>query len=268
MAIDLSLTYGQFLMATFVATALWGVTCIQTLMYFVIYDYDRWNLKTLVAGLWVLDCFHEMLCVQGVWHMFIPKYGYLPNVTDTVIPFALEPMFLLIVVTIAQIFFGWRIWCFSNKRRTFPAILMPLILGKVAATVVFTRNTARGESLKDPGMIKLVAGIFFVNAVTDVIIATTMCILLWRGKTGLGGSDRMVHRLINASVSTGACPAVVSLSVVATGAAMPNGFVYLVGVFALCPIYCNAVFANLNSREYIRGSSIVDSVAVSRLRSR
>ncbi|EPT00014.1 hypothetical protein FOMPIDRAFT_1060560 [Fomitopsis schrenkii] len=77
---ELDRTYGAVVIGAFLAAVLFGITNLQTFIYFQRYPSDRlWN-KISVCWLWLLDAVHLALCVHMV-------YWYL--VTNFLNPFAL-----------------------------------------------------------------------------------------------------------------------------------------------------------------------------------
>jgi uncharacterized phage infection (PIP) family protein YhgE len=73
--IQLGPTYGAELLAAFVSVALWGMTCMQTVIYFIQYPKDDVLLKALVVWLWLVNTAHEILIVKGVYDVLIVFFG-------------------------------------------------------------------------------------------------------------------------------------------------------------------------------------------------
>ncbi|KZS91159.1 hypothetical protein SISNIDRAFT_414524, partial [Sistotremastrum niveocremeum HHB9708] len=95
----------------------------------------------------------------------------------------------------------------------------------------------------------------FAMAVTgDFYIACSLCILLYRSRSGLKSTNSLVNTLIGYSVNTGLITSVTSTVCLFTYVAMPTNFVFLATYFPLSKLYVNAMLATLNCRDYLRNT--------------
>ncbi|GJJ13350.1 hypothetical protein Clacol_007602 [Clathrus columnatus] len=67
-------TLGALLIGLIVSTALFGLTTLQTYLYFINYIKDRLSLKFLVASLWILDFIHTILVTHASYHYLIVNF--------------------------------------------------------------------------------------------------------------------------------------------------------------------------------------------------
>ncbi|KAF7324970.1 hypothetical protein MKEN_00539400 [Mycena kentingensis (nom. inval.)] len=67
-------TLGALLVGGLLATALWGVTCVQAASFFLSNSADRKWHKALVGFLWVLDTFDTVLDGHMLYHYLITNF--------------------------------------------------------------------------------------------------------------------------------------------------------------------------------------------------
>ncbi|KAK0190137.1 hypothetical protein F5146DRAFT_1201781 [Armillaria mellea] len=62
-------------LGTMVAAILFGITNLQTVIYFKNYPGDWWVYRYSVASLWILDALHVALSTHALYHYLITLYG-------------------------------------------------------------------------------------------------------------------------------------------------------------------------------------------------
>jgi hypothetical protein len=72
--INLDNTFGAYLLGTFCSSVLFGVSSLQTFIYYMSYPADRWHLKVMVAFLWMLEAAHTALNMQANYHFLVTNY--------------------------------------------------------------------------------------------------------------------------------------------------------------------------------------------------
>jgi len=253
-SLNIGSLYGAIYAACFVSTGLWGVSCMQTFIYYTNYPHDKQWIKLLVAGLWLADTAHQVLIIVGLYRTVVMEFGSVVVLTSVPLESTWSILPSVIVSTISQSFFTYRLWKFSGQKAIFLMILIPSILAQFAATIVYMRDSLHNltaAELHNSGHIAL--GFNTLAAVTDIGLAVCMVYLLLKERTGLNESNRMVILLVIFTVNSGLWSAIVALAVAITLAAQPSpnmtfGALY----FVLSSIYCNTILGNLNSRDFIR----------------
>jgi hypothetical protein len=95
-----------------------------------------------------------------------------------------------------------------------------------------------------------------IAAATDIALASCMMYLLQSERSGFNSSDQLVGKLILFSFNSGFWTALVALATIITLVAIPLPNLVYPGVYSmLCPLYCNTVLANLNSRRFLQQST-------------
>lgn len=94
-----------------------------------------------------------------------------------------------------------------------------------------------------------------IAAGTDIFLAGCMIFMLLSERTGTvsESSNQLISKLVVFSLNSGFWTALVALTVVITLSAVPLPDLIFPAVYTmLCPLYCNTVLANLNSRKFLK----------------
>ncbi|KAI0659169.1 hypothetical protein C8Q70DRAFT_155767 [Cubamyces menziesii] len=265
-SITLNDTLGAAFLGNIAAACFYGITILQTWIYYGRNGSDRVYLKVLVFVLWALDSLHLALVTHAV---------YVYAVTDFANLLALEmPIWsILIQVVVTGIsdllvrgIFCQRVWRLSNRN-------WPLMIAIVVTTLtVFGGSIAfaiKGFSLPDYFALSRISDILYISlgvgVVADILIAASMCVLLAKRRTGFAKTDSMVRVLILYSVNTGALTSLCALICLITYATMPDNFIFIGVYFVLPKLFLNSLLATLNARRPLReaGSGPMVSIPIS-----
>ncbi|KAG9308334.1 hypothetical protein JVU11DRAFT_12098 [Chiua virens] len=264
-AINLSDSWGSTLAAVFVSLVLYGVSILQTFLYYERYTKDTIILKLLVAWVFVLDTIHTILISTGVWQYFVVHFG-----DDNFLAYTHAPLLISIAVTSAvsstvQSFFIYRIWFLTKSRFRwlFPAILMPFVIAQlvlgVSYTVIAMVFQTSVSAVSGPLLTKLANALNGTATAVDIIITISLCSLLAMGRTGFEDTDRMLLRLIFISVNTGLSSALFAFLSVILLVIYPTDLIFTALYYPLCTVYCNTLLASLNARTFARRGSSTDT---------
>ncbi|KAH7924108.1 hypothetical protein BV22DRAFT_1196169 [Leucogyrophana mollusca] len=279
----LGTTYGAELLATFVSVALWGTTCMQSLIYFVNYPNDSTILKVLVIWLWqvslskpsskLVDTTHEVLIVDGgkaaPFILLVPGLTpiqvYTSLITDfcnyarveTVVPEYIWQVLLTSLVALpSQTFFTYRIWQFSGRKWIFFALLAPLATFELAGGLAFIALgtiTPTDQALVSVKLSSIFTAVQGTAAGVDISIAAGLVYLLYASReSALPRSRSILQKLAILSINTGIWTALFAIFTLITILVYKDNLIYVALYFPLCPLYCNTVLANLNARKLIR----------------
>ncbi|KIJ63605.1 hypothetical protein HYDPIDRAFT_113084 [Hydnomerulius pinastri MD-312] len=253
--INLGRSWGSTLAAVYISLVFYGISILQTFIYYVKYPNDNVYLKLLVLLVFLQDTVHAFLTCIGVWNYLILHFGDLAYVELTHPPLLLSIIVTYLVSFTVQSFFIYRIWFLSKDRFkwTFPVLLMPFVTAQPGYTANAMVNTSV-QALSGPYLTKLANAANGSAAAVDISITIALCTLLGMGRTGFNkNTDRMLLRLIVISVNTGLCTAVLAFLSVILLVIFPNDLIFTGVYFPLCTVYCNTLLANLNVRSYARG---------------
>lgn len=256
-SIDLSLSWGSLLAGTFASLILYGVSILQTFIYYVQYPKDRTPLKLLVAVVLLLDTLHQFLACAGLWSYLVQYYGDFANLAVMHPPLLLATVVTSLVSFVVQSFFIWRIWSLSTGhfKWIIPLILMPFVTAQPVLSIYYTVKgliTPAIEAVSGPLLTTVANASNGTAAAVDITIAIMLCVLLAMGRTGFSGrTDRMLLRLIIVSVNTGIWTALFGLLAVILLVTLPQDLVFSGFYFPLCTLYCNMLLASLNVRRFV-----------------
>ncbi|KIJ57878.1 hypothetical protein HYDPIDRAFT_120233 [Hydnomerulius pinastri MD-312] len=253
--INLGKSWGATLAAVYISLVFYGISILQTFIYYTKYPNDNTYLKLLVLFVFLLDTVHAFLTCIGVWDYLVLHFGDLAYAGLTHPPLLLSVIVTSLVSSSVQSFFVYRIWFLSKDRFkwSFPVVLMPFVTAQPGYTANAMVNTSV-QAISGPFLTKLTNALNGTATAVDISISIALCTLLAMGRTGFNeNTDRMLLRLIVISVNTGLCTVVVAFLAIILLVVSPNDLIFT-GVYCpLCTVYCNTLLASLNVRSYARG---------------
>lgn len=92
---------------------------------------------------------------------------------------------------------------------------------------------------------------FAAGVIADVTIAMSLCVALYRGRTGYPKTDTLLAVLISYAVNTCVLTSLCSAACLTTYALWPQHFIYLGIFFSLSKLYFNSLLAMLNARKHL-----------------
>ncbi|KAF9504896.1 hypothetical protein BS47DRAFT_1368454 [Hydnum rufescens UP504] len=184
-----------------------GVLTVQISTYYHAFPNDRRPLKLAVAFLWTVDAL-QLLCMrfQVLYWWFVINYsnplalggrhGSSPYIKST--PEPSHSQFPLTFIVSANLYAGVLV-----------QVLVLLQFGFGAATAI-----RANMNLEFQVIVKectwLVVSWLTVQATADIVIATCMCLLLRRRRTGFQKTDSVINRMVLYTISTGLITSVLS----------------------------------------------------------
>jgi hypothetical protein len=122
-------TFGAHLIGTFAATALFGVTSVQVIIYYRLYPTDGYTMKTLVAVLWILGGLHSVLGMHGSYHYLVTNYFNPPALLKPVWSSSLGTSGVSgVIILLAHGFYLHRVFVVSRRNWLLSAIILVLML--------------------------------------------------------------------------------------------------------------------------------------------
>ncbi|KAJ7589048.1 hypothetical protein C8J56DRAFT_30161 [Mycena floridula] len=252
-------TLGAAFIGGILASILYGVTCVQTFIFFNSGRNQRLYLKGVVLTLWSLDTIH-LICVCHA------LYWYL--ITNFLNAFVLEklawyrgwcPSHAHERYNCPEVVFTYRVWILSGKSRllTYPLILMIFL--------VQLDGLASGiKALMSPTFVVLAEFTwvlyvgFILSVVADWAIAMVLCYYLYRSRSGIKSTDSLISVLMAYTINIGLLTSVCFLACFITYAVMKN-YVFLALYFPISKLYVNSLLATLNARESLQARDLAYS---------
>ncbi|KAJ7236100.1 hypothetical protein B0H12DRAFT_1222533 [Mycena haematopus] len=182
--LNLQSTYGVLLIGCFFSVAVWGVSLVQTILYFMMYETDPWKLKLMILFLIAVDTANEILVLRSVWPGLILHWGRVDVLgkSEGTIELIHHVWVAAIVAAVVQSYYTWRIYTFSGRKRLIPGLLIPLIswqiigLGPYNFLAFGHAAVSAGKQTKQ--LTAVAISLRATGAATDIIIAGSMIYLL------------------------------------------------------------------------------------------
>ncbi|EMD31143.1 hypothetical protein CERSUDRAFT_127602 [Gelatoporia subvermispora B] len=246
-------TLGAFLVGLVAASLLYGITNVQTRMYYKMYEADRLILRIAVGFLWTLDTIHQALAIHTVYTYVVIRYGD-PEALETP---TWSVMANIVVTslndTIVRTLFCHRLWKFSEKNYYITA---PTMLAAITSLVGGIIYTVKGVPLGSFARLSALTCWLYIGftsgAVADILLASSLVIYLWRSRTGLPRTDSLVQLLILFTVNSGVLTSACEIMCIVTYSVLPKTFWYYALYMILPKVHLNSLLASYNARHEMR----------------
>ncbi|SJL15372.1 uncharacterized protein ARMOST_18865 [Armillaria ostoyae] len=254
-------TLGALYIGSTIAAILFGITNLQTVIYYKKYPHDWWLFRYSVALLWVLDALHVALSTHALYVYLIDMFGDFAGVlVHSVWSFKVQMGINIIIVIYVQQLYAIRLWKFG---RHFHKNLSGLVFFAVAVSfgaglcilygIYITPNFS---AISD---IKTAIYIFFAMATAaDFAIAPMMWYYLHRVRvaTDFSSTASLLLGLMRLVVVSGLAISACSLLALISYVAWPETLIFLGVEFIIPKLYINSLLAMLNyRREHVESNN-------------
>ncbi|RDB28743.1 hypothetical protein Hypma_014825 [Hypsizygus marmoreus] len=260
-SINLDSKIGAAFLGNLIAGIFYGITCVQTYIYFKRNDKDSTSFRLLIFFLWLLDTLHLALVTHGIYYYLISNYGNLPALASPTWSLLAQVYVTCISDLIIRGVFGRRVWLMAGKSKIIvtgiqrdlvrilpPSSPMPNIVLTESITFA-TRAYAGGTFAKFSQISYLLYIALGSGVVADFLIAGSLCRSLWKSRTGFRKTDTLVNVLMMYAINTSLLTTICSGACFITYTIWPNEFTFIGIYFSLSKLFLNSLLATLNSRE-------------------
>ncbi|KAF7296257.1 Glycoside hydrolase [Mycena chlorophos] len=253
-------TLGAIEVGILVAVCLFGALCVQTVLYFTRFPWDPVLLKVLVFVVWALDLAHTVLICRSIYEVTVSDYAHPASLANE-LPTGLAIAGFLsgVIGPLQQAWFAYRVHRFS-RRLTIPLISLALCAARLALSVALLALVLRvaepgaGISVTTfsapdgPGTV--MEALLVLGAANDMLLVCALCYYLsrWRGE-GVQRVNRLVTRLMYASIETGLLTSFCAIALVICFVKMRDNFVWVGLSVVLCKLFSNSLLFTLNTRR-------------------
>jgi hypothetical protein len=249
---SLNATYGAAFVGLLAGAILYGVTLLQTFLYFRNYPKDTLIVKLMVVVLWILDTAHLVLCTIAIYWYLVVNFSNTSALDKTTWSMSLQTDCNGLIGLIVECFFARRVWIMS-RNWFLTGIIVLLACIHFGLGIVFTvEGLLLVEVHKFGRLIWVTSAGLGSAAAADVIIAGSLCYYLLKSRTGFTRTDSLITTLIVYSLTTGLITSVIAMICVITFAIMPTNFIWLAFFWVMGKCYVNSALAALNSRTSLR----------------
>ncbi|TFK72662.1 hypothetical protein BDN72DRAFT_894641 [Pluteus cervinus] len=250
--VNLDTTFGALLVSALLSTTLWGVTCIQTYIYFSQKSRDRPIYKAIVALLFALDILDSALVAHFSYYYMVthsanPLISLVPNWSCNV-----RSSVSFLSEFIIRMMFTIRVYKFSKKNLILIIWIISFSLIPMGITIFSTTDGFITHFFGKLWTSSAGSMIFIGSTVADLSIAISLCYLLHRSRTGFRRTDSLIRVLMMYTVNTGAIVALSGSIHIAIFVAIRPNLLHFIPYLILGKLHLNSYLASLNARETIR----------------
>lgn len=241
------------LIGSFFSLILYGVSCVQTFVYFQTYSNDNLWLKCFVALLWILESAHSGFTMAFNITYVIDGFGDLMAISDLAWDAVVDYEIGFVIILAVNIFFIWRVWMFSRK--VWAACLLlclsiaRYVLGTYSAALGFVYTTWASFQAPSYTLLGVTMGLGILE---DALLALILAYYLYSKRTQ--GSAQLITRLLAYVVGTGALTSTIETLQLICLLVSPNSMLYIPFALVQVKIYANSALLSLNLRQYQRKS--------------
>ncbi|KAI0345832.1 hypothetical protein BDW22DRAFT_1353443 [Trametopsis cervina] len=262
-------TIGALLLGGLVAAILYGITSMQTAVFYQQAHADNWMIKLGVPVLWCLSTMDIGLIAHFLYFYLINNFGNFgaEAVGAPLLSVALHFPIMQLTQIIVRVLFAARIRKLSHS--SWPVVLFIYALSLAdLAVMIFLSVESRHENfagLSSDKLFKtLVCVDFGMSFAGDALVAIYLCYILQRSRVGFGNTESMLKTLAAYIITTGLLTTIVQSVALILFVSLPKSFVYFPVFTQVSKLYVNAYLAMLNDRDRIREKGRAVSINLSR----
>ncbi|KAH8818931.1 hypothetical protein DL96DRAFT_1820293 [Flagelloscypha sp. PMI_526] len=243
------LTIGGLFLGCSINLYLYGLVFNQYLAYKTTKFDDRIWLRVLVAILFVIDTSETAVSFYAVWYFMVENYTN-PSVLNYIVwmlPFCCATT--AISALGVQSFLINRLYRLTRRFWLYIVLIMAAVVASVCGTIACIQCGIIFDATKLGPVIPLATVWMVTLASVDIIITVTLSRALWRRRTGLPGTNTIIHRCIRASIQSGLFSSVFALANIAGFFFWNNTYVYLIFGWPSGRIYSNSLLHTLVARK-------------------
>jgi len=261
MANHLGYTVGVLLICSILTAIGFGVTSMQTYLWYRHYPRDARHIRIVVWSVTCLDITHIVLAIHMCYYYLVLNYYNPEALTKAVWSFGVSVVVTAAITLIVHSFYAWRIYVLSHGNKILPQIIIFFAWIRLIFGIWTTAKMARVVDLSrlPKAIAPLVGTGMGAGSLCDCIITVSLVYYLKRSRNGFNiRTDSVLDQLAYWTVNCGALTSVVGLAVIFTFIAMPDSMVYIALHLLLSKLYANALLATLNFRKAHSGRGIND----------
>lgn len=252
---DITLITGPLLLGYLFNWGLFGILILQVYIYYLSFPNDSRVIKSLVYGLFFVDCIQTSLTTHNAWHFLSKGWGDLRVLSDPGWSWIAVPLLSGIVSATVQLFFAWRIWVLSKSVPLAGLIVSIAVTQGLCAMYSGIRFAIINDVTKIASLFPTATIWLGGSALCDFIITISMVTFLARASTGFSQTDSVITKLIRMTVETGLVTTTVAITELILYLVYPHNNLHMIPALALAKLYTNTLLATFNSRSLAFNSS-------------
>ncbi|KIJ37230.1 hypothetical protein M422DRAFT_33904 [Sphaerobolus stellatus SS14] len=248
-------TVGPELVGVLASVLLYGISLVQTYIYFQLFPEDSKYFKYYILLICAMTSGSTFFLCVGLYNQFVTNYANPLSLLSSSWSWTWEAMFEIIVGMTVQSIFAFRVYILSERKKVWLVIITTLALagnGTKFASTIYGRFHGYTWVHPVPAIHTLSVISLTTLMVCDVTIAVLQSFYLYRQRTGISRTDQLINTLILYTISTGAFTSVIATAGLVCFLTMPNKGFLVIFSFVTCTTYVNAFLASVNSRRTLR----------------
>ncbi|KAH9019292.1 hypothetical protein EDB84DRAFT_623159 [Lactarius hengduanensis] len=250
--VDIRNSFGAAFVGLFVSSTLFGLTIVQTWIYFWNYrNRDSKSLKFFVAFITFTDALHTIICVYAIYWYLVVNFGDVEKLQYAVWALNLQLILSIVINISVQLYYAWRVYIVSQSIIYPIIIVVSAVISSFFGIFAFAKEVAlkRFSDFHSSAWMSYVG----LSAVTvgDIVVAASMCWSLYRRRTGFAKTDSVIVTLMAYSINSGLLTGLLSLASTISIVVSPTSLIWLAFFWAMSKCYVNSLLAMLNSRDYL-----------------
>ncbi|KAH9028815.1 hypothetical protein EDB83DRAFT_1799671 [Lactarius deliciosus] len=246
-------TLGALFIGTVLSSIIYGVTWLQVYSYYSSHSSrDRWQFKSFVAFLMLVDSANVVFVIHTNYHIGITNFGdyqSLPLVSWSLPAVALSAVVLEVSV---QHFYAYRIYLLNKRSPYLPAAISAISLTAFGIGIVFGAKILEHlHDLENPFR-NLCIATLFCDVVCDVLITFGMVYNLLSNRTQVRRTNEVLNLLAIYAINCGTLTLVFAISCGISLVKYPDALIYTPSFFIMIRLYFCAFMSILNSRDNLR----------------
>ncbi|OCH88910.1 hypothetical protein OBBRIDRAFT_794797 [Obba rivulosa] len=235
---------GALMLAAIISNLFYGITLLQTYLYYDHYPDDSLYLKTYVAVLTAFDTAQQTFAIYSAWWYLVINYGNLAS-TELVPPGVGEDSAITVTMgLLVQCFFAHRLWNLSGKKFAIPIVIVTLSTTQFCLGVYYSAQLQRSSSIQTLAAVSWSATTGITLAMTaDFLITSAMCYYLRCIRSGMQKSDKLINLLVLYTVNTGLLTSMNAICCIVMTTVFSQSFWLSIPFCLVSKCYVNSVLA-------------------------
>ncbi|KAH9013159.1 hypothetical protein EDB83DRAFT_299513 [Lactarius deliciosus] len=250
---DIRNTYGCSFIGLIISVMLFGITAVQTWIYYWQYgNRDPKALRLFIAVIFLSDALHTSLCIYSIYWYLVLNFGNVEILHHNIWAMKVQIDVNGLVGYMVQLYYARRVYIVGGS------IIIPIIIA-IFGTVFFALGFMFIFRSRHAALITVTCIGMGSSVVADILIAGSMCWFLYHKRTGFARTDSVIMTLMTYSVHSGLLTSVLACAVLISFTVAPSAKYSDIFLWPMGKLYANSLLAMLNSRDYIRERSSADN---------
>ncbi|KAF8155637.1 hypothetical protein B0H34DRAFT_504199 [Crassisporium funariophilum] len=243
---------GTLIIGVFINTFLFGIVCVQYILYYSRKLSDTFIVRTGVSLLFFNDAFQSLAMIYMAWFYSVSNAVDPHILNETLWPYAFIPIGTACTALITHVAMAHRIHCLSRRLWLFGSLIL-ISMAAFGNGVAYGAGIWITPDIDLHGSFKiLVASWLGIQASLDILIAGLLTFYLYHQRTGTQTTDTVINRLIRGAIQTGLLPTILAVAGLVAFIVRPETNLYVMFVIPIGRTYTTTLMDGMNVREELK----------------